>query len=113
MEGGAGGRVGRAAVCEEHAAGVSGTTDRAPGAGGALSAESGVGQAAWEVSDQEWRAAEAEGGAGHDEHSGARCGEGHLQPARRWDREASAGAREAERAATDGVGGGAEVRAVR
>src|SRR5215210_7342287 len=63
VEGGAGGRAGRAAVCEEHAAGVPGAVDRAPGTGDDLSDEPGAGEAAGEVSDQERRETEAEGGA--------------------------------------------------
>ena len=35
---------------------------------------------------------QAEGGAGHDQHPGAGGGEGHLQPAGGWDREARWGA---------------------
>ena len=76
-------------------------------------AEPGAGEAAGEVSDQERGAAEAEGGAGHDEHPGAGGGEGHLQPAGGRDREAGAGAGEAGGAAAGGVGRGAGVRAVR
>src|SRR5215207_4907074 len=53
VEGGAGGRAGRAAVREEHAAGVSGAVDRPRGASGDLSAESGAGEAAGEAPDQD------------------------------------------------------------
>jgi Transposase domain (DUF772) len=63
----------------------------ARGASGDLSAEPGAGEAAGEVSDQEWGEAEAAGGAGHDEHPGAWSGEGHLQSARRRDPSASSG----------------------
>src|SRR5574341_450965 len=49
--GSGGGGAGRAAVCEEHAAGVSGAVDPARGGGGDLSGEPGGGEAAGEVSD--------------------------------------------------------------
>ena len=52
-------------------------------------------------------AAEAEGGAGHDEHPGAGSGQGHLQPAGGRDRQAGAGAGAAGRAAAGGLGRGA------
>ena len=59
------------------------------------------------------RAAAADGGAGHDQHPGAGCGQGHLQPAGGRDREAGAGAGQAGGGAAGGVGRAAGVRSVR